>query len=318
VRTRLDFPNWPRFATGVVLLLAEVAALTPWVEFTAGPIQYLASARLCTGLLFAIVTLGFLTDGGFNPQGNKNPALESRWIPVRLMLNVFLYAGFFWFTLWLSRNPDPADSGWPLALLWLAWALGVGASCFLSFCSWSELAFVRKWPGRLLIACSVGVSLVALTPWIWNLWPWACQPAMRLDQLLLRWSPGEAVFGFNVDGFPVLGTPKLLLLITPQCSELDALLAFWLLCGTMMVARWRTLSLLRCIVVLAIGTVLLYFLMALRLYGLVALGLTVSPRAAVDLAHSRVGSIILLSTAIALTWLMLHCCRRPCTSSLST
>jgi hypothetical protein len=318
VRTSLVLPFRRRFAASVVLLLAEVAALTPWVEFTAGPIEYLANARLCAGVLFAIVTFGFLIQDGAKSAEKLSTALPPRQILLRLALNLLLYAGFFGFTLWLSRELHRAEFGWLPALLWLGWALTVGSSCFLTFSSSSELAFLVIRPGCLLIAFAAGASLLLLTPAIWRLWPYACWPALRFDQMLLGWIHSEAVLGVYHDGLPVLGTRKMLLLITPQCSELDALLAFWLLIGTMMAARWHILSILPCIAVLVVGTAVLYFLLALRLLGLVSLGIAVSPSTAVSMAHSRVGSIALLGTAVALTWFMLHACRRRCTNSLST
>jgi len=309
-----------RFVAAVLLLLAEVAALTPWVEFTSGTIQYLASARVCAALLFGLVAFGFLVGDGIAPSPlplsptGRGVAVRGggfRLIPARLLLHLAIYVGFFFFTLRLSRQQGLTSSSWIDAFIWSAWAVGVGVSCFLVFFSRGLLfSLALQWPGRVFIACGLGLSLALLTPWVWDLWPWASRPAMLLDWLVLSWSHGEAIFGINNEGFPVLGTRKLLITITPQCSELEALIAYWLLWGTVMAARWRVLSLSRSSAVLVIGTVLLYVLVALRLYGLVTLGLAVSAQTCVDLAHSRVGTILLLGAAAALTCVMLRWCRR--------
>ena len=61
--------------------------------------------------------------------------------------------------------------------------------------------------------------------------------------------------------------------------------------------------------VLGLGTGLLYLLMAVRLYGLVVLGTQLGPRAAVDLAHSRLGGILFLGVSVALVVVMSRWCR---------
>jgi exosortase/archaeosortase family protein len=105
---------------------------------------------------------------------------------------------------------------------------------------------------------------------------------------------------------PVLGTRRLLVLVTPECSGLDALAAFWLLPAAAVIGRWREVRKARLTLVLVLGTALLYLLLAARLYGLVVVGISVSPRACVSLAHSRLGWALSLGVAAALLSLTLR------------
>src|SRR5437660_507138 len=90
-------------------------------------------------------------------------------------------------------------------------------------------------PGRLSALAAVGVGLGAaftlLIPWAQSLWPLAHGPAVAVDRVLLRWTYGEAVVRTSEEGFPILGKPGFLVRVTPQCSELEAILALWLLGG---------------------------------------------------------------------------------------
>lgn len=65
--------SWPRTAGPVVLLLLEVGLLTPFVEFANGPMAVVADARVCLGLLFALVVFLFL-GGGTGPKVAPAPS----------------------------------------------------------------------------------------------------------------------------------------------------------------------------------------------------------------------------------------------------
>src|SRR5262249_22143710 len=112
------------------------------------------------------------------------------------------------------------------------------------------------------------------------------------------------IVGTTRDGFPVLGNRRLLLLVTPQCSELEAITALWLLCGAVVCSRWGDLHKTRAVIALLVGTAVLYLLIALRIYGLVVVGIAFSPNVCVSLAHSRIGSIFFLGFAA----LVAGCC----------
>src|SRR5437762_1709396 len=81
---------WPGALGSLLLLAAEVGALTPFVEFTAGPIQYVANAKVCAALLFALVAFLFLTGGAtgrqFPPASAGRPGRALAWLSANLTL----------------------------------------------------------------------------------------------------------------------------------------------------------------------------------------------------------------------------------------
>src|SRR5262249_54909273 len=83
----------------------------------------------------------------------------------------------------------------------------------------------------------------------------------------------------------------------PQCSELEALLALWLLGGVVVLSRWGAVHKVGLLLVLLAGTALVYLLLAVRLYGLVVAGIVFSPQTCVALAHSRIGTLFFLGVA---------------------
>ena len=290
---------WLRAAGPLLLLLAEVGALTPWVEFSGGALQHVASPRVCSGLLFALVAFVFLAAGEVGPRLLPARATSAGRPLAWLAANLGLYALFFRYTLWLeaARFAPP----WVAVPAWLLLAAAVGLTAFLAF---FPLALLRSWVGRCrgraLFALALGGCLVLLTPAAQRLWPRVAGPALAINRALLVRTYGHALTGRDREGVPVVGTQRLLLLVTPQCSELDALAAFGLLAGATLCARWREARKVRLALVVALGAPLLYALNAGRIYGLVVVGLSFSPKVCVSLAHSRVGGALLLAVTAAL------------------
>src|SRR5262249_53790533 len=79
-------------------------------------------------------------------------------------------------------------------------------------------------------------------------------------------------------------------------SELDAIVAFWLVAAALLVNRPREVRPVRVVLVLLLGTGLFYLLLAVRLCGLVLAGEGCSPHGSVSLAPLRV-------TRVGFSWL---------------
>jgi exosortase/archaeosortase family protein len=295
----------------LLLLLLEVGLLTPFVEFSTGPVASVASARVCTGLLFSVIAFLFISSRAVGEQlAASLPYPRAR--PLALLTNLGLYGLFFVYTLVLQGDPVASPSAWWAAALWGALALGVGLSAFLAFVPLRLLHSLAKrcW-GKGLVAAGLGAGLALLSPHVQGLWPRLQGPAVAINRLLLSWTYGQAVGGTTPAGDAVVGTPRLLLLVTPGCSELDSLAAFWVLGGALLVLRRGELRKTRFLLVLLLGGALLYLLNAARIYGLVVIGTELSARLCVSLAHSRLGWIGFTGISVALLAGTGPWCRKP-------
>lgn len=303
---------WPRLAGSLLLLLGEVGTLTYFVEFPRGPLEYVASARVCSGLLLALVAFLVLATAGARPGLNLADGPSKRGAMLWLASNLTLYAAFFAYTTWLAVPGGRTLSPWVVVPSWVLLALAIALTAVPAFFPWRALgSWLWSRRATAVIAAGLGLCLALVTPWVQGLWPRVCILALEIDRDLLTQVYGACTVGYTRNGTPGIATPRLLLLVTPQCSELDAIAAFWLLAGAWFVSRWPTLRKGRMVLVILLGTGLFYLVNALRLCGLVMIGTHVSPKACVSLAHSRVGGIGFLGLAVLLLAVTSRWCRRP-------
>jgi hypothetical protein len=293
-------------------LLAEVAFLTPLVEFDRGPVQWLASARVCAAILFGAAA--FLLLAGRTLTGVLHQGRVPGW-PVAAgaaVVHLASFGAFCWLTFRLAGRAGPLWTPWADAVCWGLLAAGVAWTASLPFLPADfGVRLCRACPGFVLTAVALGVGFAVLTPWAQGLWLRCYRPALTADQLLLERTYGQALTGITREGYPVLGTPRLLLVVTPQCSEMDALLVWGLLWAVAVWGRWSEFARARLALCVGGGAALLYGLIALRLYALVAIGLHWSPQASVRLAHSRVSGIGFLALTLALVVGAGRWCRKP-------
>jgi exosortase/archaeosortase family protein len=289
--------SWLSLAGPLAVLALEVAALTPFVEFADGPMAYVANGRLCAALLFALVAFLLLSARRLQRPQAAAPRRRLAWLAV----NLGLYLAFFVLTLWLAGAAPRAGSSWLAGAFWALLGVGVGFTAFVTFVPLQTLSgWARRSGTQAAAAAGLGLGFALLTPWVQGLWPRLHGPAIALDRVLLQWTYGEALVGTTRQGFPVLGNRQFLVQVTPQCSELEAIAALWMLAGAVVLSRWRELHKARVAVALLAATVVLYLLIAARLYGLVVAGIRFSPDVCVGLAHSRLGGILLLGVTAAL------------------
>jgi len=310
---------WLSIAAILGLLVAEVAFLTPFVEFSSGAMTYVASPWVCSGLMFTLVAFLLLAGRPTRLAGSAAFPGQARWAALRLPGHGILYLVFVAYTFRLAGAASPLPDA--LApLVWLLLAAGVGLTAFLTFLPLRLLvSWVNAARGKVLAAAALGAAYVVLGPLAQSLWPRLQGPAVALDRLLLGWTYEVSAAGSTADGSAALQGNRHLVLVTPGCSELDALAAFWLMGGALVCSRWRDLSRGWTLLALVLGTSLLYVLNAVRLYGLVVVANLVSGKACVALGHSRIGSLLFLGvTTAVLAGVSRWCLRKtPTGESLS-
>jgi hypothetical protein len=294
-------------------LLAEVAFLTPLVEFERGPVQAVASARVCAAIL--VGAAAFLLLAGGTLAGVLHQGRAPGW-PVAVGaagVHLALFGAFCWLTFRLAGRAGPLWTPWGDAVGWGLLAAGVAWTASLPFLPADfGVRLCRACPGFVPAAVALGVGFAVLSPWAQGLWPRCYRPALAVDRFLLERTYGQALTGTSPEGWPVLGTarPWLVLLVTPQCSEMDALLVWGLLWAAAVWGRWSEFAKVRMAVCFVGGAALLYGLIALRLYLLVVIGVRWSAQASVSLAHSRVSGIGFLALSLALIAGARRWCRR--------
>ncbi len=295
-----------------VVLGLEAGLLTPFVEFSGGLMEPLASGRVCSALLVALAALCVFMRRDKTPGRHwiEFPHVDLVWAVAHLAV----FGVFVLLTLRLQHlRAASADAG--AAALWTVLALTVAGTAFLTFNGPAPAGVVRHVPvARAMAALCVGGAFALMIPLAQACWPPLSGPAMALGRTLLRWTYGEGLSGTDASGFPILGTRPVLLQITPGCAEMDAILAFWLLSTAAIALRFREVRLGRAIVAAVAGAAFIYVLNALRIYGLVVVAIQVSPDACVRLAHSRVSQLVFLAmpaglAAGPLRWYVLAPCR---------
>ena len=184
-------------------------------------------------------------------------------------------------------------------VLWGLLAVGTASIAFLIVMTAKDwCALIRRCRRQMIAAILAGVLFFVLVPTARRLWPSVCDPAMRINAVLIEQYPGNAVYARNGDGLPLIGTEGMLLLVTPACSELESLLAFCLMGGTILCAAWRGLHRIRFLIILGLGLCAFYGLNALRIYALVLIGWSFSAEHCVRLAHSRVASVVFIAVSV--------------------
>jgi exosortase/archaeosortase family protein len=275
-----------------VLLGLEAGALTPFVEFSGGPMGYLASGRVCSAVLVALAVLCILLrrDRVVPAHREHRPGADWAWAFAHLAF----FGIFVLLTLRLQRH-ESARAGIPETALWAALALAVAMTAFLAFNAPSKAGLYPVLPVRRgLAAVEAGGAFALVVPWFQACWPPLSGLAVALVRTLLTWTHGDGISGTDATGYPIVGTRRMALLVTPQCSETDAILAFWLLAVAAVGMRFRDVRLGRAVLAAAAGAGFIYLLNAVRIYVLVVVAVQVSPEACVRLAHSRLSQLAFL------------------------
>ena len=312
--------SFSRLAWPVGILLFEITALTPFVEFKAGGMVLLANPLMLSACIVTLATF-FLLLANSNRITNAFPDaaeasheiqrqsfafwLRQPWQNVKwtwLLTHLVLFGVFVWLTLNLHSKSTEQGPLWLLPIAWIVLAIGLTYSLVTAFISCSSvLQLLRRYALQAVVAGTIGVSLLLLISPVRNLWTTINGPMLIALEEMFNLYPGNANINTISYRWPVIGASQISLLVTPPCSELESLLVFILLGGTLWVAKWEDLSPWRFLLVLAAGSFVIYLLLIFRLYLLVVVGsLANDPYVSVGLAHSRVSTLILLIFSMVL------------------
>lgn len=312
-RSKLPAESVGTLAWPVGLLLLEATALTPFVEFSQGSMAWLANPFILTGGIVSVAAFMVIvmalnqsepSDRAAEPLDSTGAIsyarmLLSPWSHLRygwFAAHGLLYLVFFWWSISLHARAERVGVGTLRAALWLLLGVAVAVSIFRAFLPLkSLLAIASRHAWQVGVALAVGVAMVALTPVARDYWTSVNGPGLELLTILLNVYPGDALVDLSRNRWPIIGTQRVSLLVTPACSELDSLLAFALLSGTYWAASAERLSAWKYVLGLALGLVGMYLLLVARLYFLVLIGeWTSNPFVAVKFAHSRLSTFALL------------------------
>ncbi len=100
----------------------------------------------------------------------------------------------------------------------------------------------------------------------------------------------------------IVGTRDFQVQIAPQCSGYEGIGLIWVFLAVYLWTFRRTLRFPRALLLLPIGTVVMWSANVLRIVGLIWVGTTISPAIAVGGFHANSGALILCSLALAFAW----------------
>lgn len=317
-RTALGPPSVFVLAWPVALLLLEATVLTPFVEFRVGGMAYLADPQFLTAGIVALAAFFLIVLVSEEPPAESaldpavagevlvepqvasggshifRPLTRLRWGQVGVHL--VLLAAFVWLTLALDTKSKIGAVAWPYSIGWITLAGCVALSILAAFVPLASVwAIVSRFTWQGAIAAAIGTGQLLLTPFVRSYWPEVDDPLLSGMNALLAIFPGNPLIGLSSNRWPIIGTSHMSLLVTPPCSELDSLLVFALLAGTLWAAMGSRLSAWKFLLLISAGMAGIYALLSLRLYFMILLGLWANdPYVAVDFAHSRISTLALL------------------------
>ena len=291
---------WP-FAAFLLLCMVELGLLTTRVEVQHGLLAQLASPRVAS-LLLLTAAMVLVHCGGDLVRSSIGEWRASRllWLGV----NVALFVWLFWWTVDLAERNATEELTIAQAAGWLQLSLAVALSAALAFFSCDYLVRAAKTHGPKFVGSfALSAGLVLYTSDIQQLWAHAQSPTLELSRRAIELiEPKGAFVHFGYQGDPVLGIRGgAALRVTPFCAEMESFAAFWLLGGTLLVARWNQARPGRFLVVMLSGTLILFFINGLRLAALVEIAEhvdQVGARTAVSLAHSRWSGMLFLALSL--------------------
>jgi len=311
-------PYWTCLGGPALVLLIEVMSLTPLVEFTRGPMARAADSLVLAGGILALACFYLMLAGrGSELAQVAQPRPRGRAMFFWGLAHAALFAAFFAMSLALDAQQHRDSTPWLLAAGWLGLGAAVVGSAYLTVLPAKQMfALLRCCSPQFATAALLGVGTILLIPPVRELWPSAQGPLIKVLGVMLDAYPGHAVSFLDPHGWPNVGVHgvkhELVINVTPACSEMDALLAFFLLGGTLWVVRGSELRPMQYAAVLALGAGVLYLLNAARLYAVILVGLSRGGAdAAVRFAHSRIGGILFLAVSLVMLYYGARFAQRP-------
>ncbi len=291
-----------------LLLLAEVVWLslridtaslkhkTTWWAWALGHLPDVASVLLAAaagGILVAFVQA--------RARRREAPAKGPGWRKIWpfLLVHVGAFCAFAGLAISLFEGDAGASR---FADIWVvAWVLLglllLASLCLAAFPGTFWISWLRRYWLAGLAAVGIGATALAVGLATDAFWSWLARPTFRLVNALLQ------AFGQDVVSRPEafrLGTQSFSVEIAPECSGYQGIGLMWVFLTVYFVLLRRRLRFPHALLLVAVGTVLVWLANGLRLAALVMVGTWISPDIASGGFHSQVGWLFFIAVALGL------------------
>jgi exosortase E/protease (VPEID-CTERM system) len=210
-----------------------------------------------------------------------------RLVPGWIAGHLAAYAGFFWLTKWLIEGVAQPGNQDLRVIVWM----GCGAAVLISWCLaampmrlWVQVVR-RGWP-VLLAGSVVGVFALGIGDSTGKLWNSLHSLTFRSAQGVLR------LFAQGVVCHPEtheLGIGDFVIAIAPVCSGFEGIGLIWALLGAYLLLFRKDLRFPQALLLLPLGTVVIWSFNVLRIVLLVIVGASGRPDVALGGFHSQAG-----------------------------
>jgi exosortase E/protease (VPEID-CTERM system) len=277
------------------ILIDDIATTSWWQPIVgrAGQVPRVAVAA----------TLAALLHGGFawrdEVLGWCNHLNDGKHVLFRTILH-FLTLGAF--TALTARLTDPSGEVWSNLggiVLWLGLGLATvltWVGIILPLSKW--LGFLQRRGTSLLVGAVIGILAWAAGSATALLWKPMAGATLEIVRLLV--TPllgGEIIYD---PANRILGTNSFSVEISPDCSGYEGIGLVWVILGAYLWLFRRDLRFPHALILLPIGTILIWITNSLRIAALLLLGVWVSPTIAAGGFHSQAGWIALNGVILGL------------------
>jgi exosortase E/protease (VPEID-CTERM system) len=232
------------------------------------------------------------------------PRLASELQPLRragpaLLAHLVTYAAFTSVTVLVFERDTRQVAN---ASLWVAawWALGFLSVALLALSAFHLRVWARcLWQGRWPLAAAATVAVAAsVFGWATDfLWRPLGQGTVWAVVALLRMLGIETVSDTT---FLIVGTPSFAVAIAPSCSGYEGIGLFWTFIGVYLWLFRKCLCFPQALLLIPVGTILMWCCNALRIAGLITVGSWGSEAVALGGFHSQVGWLAFNAVALGL------------------
>jgi exosortase E/protease (VPEID-CTERM system) len=302
-------PLQARLALLGVLLLAEGALLAG--RFDAAPLlwgteawwaQLLARLGFVMPLLTAVATAVVLFGGarlwGLLEHSAASAPQRRTW-PF-MLVHAVTFIAFFWLTAVVFEDirEGTASSWWalPWSAVGVATVLAAGAAVLPR----QVLAAVVRQGGVIVLACgAVGAAAWAAGQVTGRWWEPLGQGTLALVGWVLR------IFATDPIVFPeffIVGTQTFQVEIADRCSGYEGIGLIWVFLGVFLWAFRGSLRFPHALLLLPLGTAVIWLANALRIAALLGVGTLLSPEIALGGFHANSGSLLLCCVALGIAW----------------
>ena len=255
-------------------------------------------------LAIAVATAALLFGGDrllAEARQRSTQLVRPRYAWPLVVAHVAAFAAFFWITARVLEQDALARAPMP-GLLAAGW-VGVG---LVTVALWTAavfppaalLALAKAVATVLLAAAGIGVVAWCAGQVTAQWWYPLRHGTMRIVHTLVNLFPDPVV---EPTAF-VVGTKRFTVEIAPECSGYEGIGLIWVFLGSYLVLFRRSLRFPRALLLLPIGTVVVWLANALRIVALIAVGTWISPAIAFGGFHSYAGSLLFCAVGLTLAY----------------